>query len=142
MMEEIVPTKCWNAIDAAKRLVEGDHDGQQLCVSLRSHVVQARTERCGQGTTQGCRFRGSRYESTGLGDVCERSPSFEGVGKTDATFFPRDPWGGAMWMRSCAACKALLHKLRLCDSVRCQCGWIWQTDWKLNADGSLADRKE
>jgi hypothetical protein len=24
MMEEIVPTKCWNAIDAAKRLVEGD----------------------------------------------------------------------------------------------------------------------
>src|SRR5262249_23200625 len=30
-----------------------------------------------------------------------------------------------MWMGSCAACKALLHKLRLCDSVRCQCGWTW-----------------
>ena len=27
-----------------------------------------------------------------------------------------------MWMRSCAVCKAILHKLRLCDSVRCQCG--------------------
>jgi hypothetical protein len=68
---------------------------------------------------------GSRYGSTGLDDVCERSPSLERVEKTDATFFPRDPWGGAMWMRSCAACKALLHKLMLCDSVRCQCGWIW-----------------
>ncbi len=32
---------------------------------------------------------------------------------------------GDMWMRSCAACKALLRKLRLCDSVRCQCGWTW-----------------
>jgi hypothetical protein len=31
-----------------------------------------------------------------------------------------------MWMRSCAVCKALLRKLRLCDSVRCQCGWEWQ----------------
>jgi hypothetical protein len=51
--------------------------------------------------------------------------SLERVGKTDATFFPCDPWGGAMWMRSCAACKALLHKPRLCDSVRCQCGRIW-----------------
>ncbi len=30
-----------------------------------------------------------------------------------------------MWMRSCAICKALLHKLRLCESVRCQCGWVW-----------------
>jgi hypothetical protein len=30
-----------------------------------------------------------------------------------------------MWMRSCAVCKALLQKLRLCDSVRCQCGWEW-----------------
>ena len=45
MMEEVVPTKCWNAIDAAKQRVEGDEDGQQLCVSLRSHVVQVRTER-------------------------------------------------------------------------------------------------
>ncbi len=27
-------------------------------------------------------------------------------------------------MRSCAVCKALLHKLRLRDSVCCRCGWI------------------
>jgi hypothetical protein len=47
-----------------------------------------------------------------------------------------------MWMSSCAACKALLHKPRLCDSLRCQCGWTWWTDWKLNADGSVADGKE
>jgi hypothetical protein len=25
----------------------------------------------------------------------------------------------------CAACKGLLHKLRLCDYVGCQCGWTW-----------------
>ena len=31
-----------------------------------------------------------------------------------------------MWMRSCAVCKALLRKLRLSDSIRCQCGWDWQ----------------
>src|ERR1700751_6411322 len=36
-------------------------------------------------------------------------------------------WGRwAMWMRSCAVCKALLKKFRLCDSVRCQCGWEWE----------------
>jgi hypothetical protein len=29
-----------------------------------------------------------------------------------------------MWMRSCAVSRALLRKLRLCASVRCQCGWI------------------
>ncbi len=29
-----------------------------------------------------------------------------------------------MWIRSCAVCKALLHKLQLCDSARCHCGWI------------------
>ena len=34
-------------------------------------------------------------------------------------------WEDPMWMRSCAVCKALLQKVRLCDSVRCQCGWIW-----------------
>jgi len=28
-----------------------------------------------------------------------------------------------MWMRSCAICKTLLKKLKLVDSVRCQCGW-------------------
>jgi hypothetical protein len=47
-----------------------------------------------------------------------------------------------MWMRSCAARKALLHKLRLCDAVGCLRGWIWQTDWKLNAEGSRADKKK
>jgi len=38
-------------------------------------------------------------------------------------------WGlgwWVMWMRSCAICKALLRKFRLCDSVRCQCGWEWE----------------
>ena len=30
-----------------------------------------------------------------------------------------------MWMRSCAACKAGLRKLRMGDSVRCNCGWVW-----------------
>jgi hypothetical protein len=29
-----------------------------------------------------------------------------------------------MWMRSGAIHKALLHKLRLRDSLRCRCGWI------------------
>ena len=29
-----------------------------------------------------------------------------------------------MWMRSCAICKALLHELQLCRSVRCQCGLV------------------
>src|ERR1700756_5697616 len=110
MMEEVVLTKRWNAIDSAKHGVEGDEDGQQLYVSLRGHVVQVRTERRRQRTTQGRPFSGSRYESTGLGDVCRRSQSLERVGKTDATFFPRDPWGGAMWMRSYAAFNALLHK--------------------------------
>jgi hypothetical protein len=33
--------------------------------------------------------------------------------------------GKDMWMKLCAVCKALLHKLRLCDSVRCHCGRIW-----------------
>ena len=32
-----------------------------------------------------------------------------------------------MWMRSCAICRALLRKPRLCDSVRCECGWEWQS---------------
>ena len=34
-------------------------------------------------------------------------------------------FGGVMWLRSCAVCKALLRKFRLCDSVRCSCGWVW-----------------
>jgi hypothetical protein len=29
-----------------------------------------------------------------------------------------------MWMRFGATHKALLHKLRLRDSLRCRCGWI------------------
>jgi hypothetical protein len=33
--------------------------------------------------------------------------------------------GGSMWMRSCAACKRVLSKTRLCDHVRCECGWEW-----------------
>ncbi len=43
----------------------------------------------------------------------------------------RNTWGQArtaltlMWMRLCAVCKAIMRKPRLCDSVRCQCGWIW-----------------
>jgi hypothetical protein len=32
----------------------------------------------------------------------------------------------AMWMRSCAVCKALMMKLRLRDCVRCRCGWEWE----------------
>jgi hypothetical protein len=32
-----------------------------------------------------------------------------------------------MWMRSCAVCKALLGKPHLWDSIRCQCGWEWQS---------------
>jgi hypothetical protein len=35
-------------------------------------------------------------------------------------------WRTVMWMRSCAICKALMKKLKLSDSVRCQCGWEWQ----------------
>jgi hypothetical protein len=34
-------------------------------------------------------------------------------------------WRLAMWMRLCAVCKEILRKPRLCDSVRCQCGWEW-----------------
>jgi hypothetical protein len=40
-----------------------------------------------------------------------------------------------MWMRSCAVCMALLHNIRLCDSVRCQCGWIWVDRLESSADG-------
>ena len=49
-----------------------------------------------------------------------------------------------MWMRSCAICKALMKKLRLSDSVRCQCGWEWQ-GYELkngrNAERSATQRK-
>ncbi len=95
-----------------------------LC-SLRSDVVQVRTGRCRQGTTQGGGFWGPEYERNGLGNVGERCVSLEGVGKTGTTLFPHAPSGRTMWMRSCAFCKALLYKVRLCDSARCRCGWIW-----------------
>jgi len=72
---KVVPTKCWNAMG-------GDPDGQQLCVSLRGDVVQIRTSRGTQRTTQGRRFWGSRCESTGLRDVCDGCPSLERVGRT------------------------------------------------------------
>src|SRR5579872_5307499 len=43
-----------------------------------------------------------------------------------ATFFGESLlWRTTMWMRSCAICKSLMTKLRLSDSVRCQCGWEW-----------------
>ena len=42
-------------MDARKRRLRGEQYGQQLCVSLRSDVVQIRTGGCRQGTTQGCR---------------------------------------------------------------------------------------
>jgi len=77
------------------------------------------------GATKGCEFYRSGYESTGLGDVDERCASLEGFGKTPANLFLARSSGETMWMRSCAICKALLRKLRLCDSVRCQCGWVW-----------------
>src|ERR1700693_6489139 len=123
MVESVV-----NPQDAEIRLMlprrtGGDHDRQQLCVSLRCDVVQVRTGRR-QGTTQGCRCCRSRYESTGLGDVFERFASLERGGKTDATLFRHDPGERAMWMRSGAIHKALLHKLRLHDSLRCRRGWI------------------
>src|SRR5712692_3475101 len=60
----------------------GDPDGQQICVSLRGDVVQIRTSRGTQRTTQGRRFWGSRCESTGLRDVCDGCPSLERVGRT------------------------------------------------------------
>jgi len=44
-----------------------------------------------------------------------------------------------MWMRSCAVCKALLRKLRLCDSVRCHCGWIW---WAIGVENRLQLRPQ
>ena len=43
-----------------------------------------------------------------------------------------------MWMRSCAVCKALLRKLRLSDSVRCQCGWEWAGYAQMTASGTPA----
>src|ERR1019366_9802887 len=55
----------------------------------------------------------------------------------------------AMWMRSCAVCKALMIKLRLRDSVRCRCGWEWSgrgdPNWRIAVDqdaGILQDEGE
>ena len=30
-----------------------------------------------------------------------------------------------IWMRRCAACRRLLRKSKLCDQIRCECGWKW-----------------
>ena len=30
-----------------------------------------------------------------------------------------------MWMRLCPLCKAMLRKRKLCEALRCQCGWVW-----------------
>jgi len=47
-----------------------------------------------------------------------------------------------MWMRSCAVCKTLLRKLRLCDSLRCQCGWEWEGYGAYRPDLTRAGTKE
>jgi len=41
-----------------------------------------------------------------------------------AQYLGRTIWRRTMWIRSCAVCRGLLRKFRLCDSVRCRCGWI------------------
>ena len=123
--EEVVATWCWGTTDVPRRWSGGNGNGRQLHVSLWSDVVQVRTGRRRQGTAKGYELCGSGHESTGLGYVGKRRTSLEGFGKTDANRFSRDPRGKPMWMRSCAICKALLHKLQLCESVRCQCGWVW-----------------
>jgi hypothetical protein len=111
--------------DVPGRWRGGNGNGRQLRASLWSDVVQVRTARGRQGTAKGYELYGSGHESTGLGYVGKRRTSLEGYGKTDANRFSRDPRGKPMWMRSCAICKALLHKFQLCESVRCQCGWVW-----------------
>lgn len=111
--------------DGTRGWTGGKGNGQGLHVSLWIDVVQVRTAGGRQGTVKGREFCGSGYERTRLGDAGERCTSLEGFGKTGASQFSREPKGGFMWMRSCAVCKALLRKNRLCDSVRCQCGWIW-----------------
>ena len=123
--EEVVATECWGTTEVPRRWSGGNGNGRQLRVSLWSDVVQVRTARRRQGTAKGYELCGSGHESTGLGYVGKRRTSLEGFGKSDANRFSRDPRGKPMWMRSCAICKALLHKLRLCESVRCQCGWVW-----------------
>jgi hypothetical protein len=115
----------WGTTDVPRRWRGGNGNGQQLRVSLWSDVVQVRTARRRQGTAKGYELCGSGHESTGLGYVGKRRTSLEGFGKTDANRFSHDPRGKPMWMRSCAICKALLNKLQLCESVRCQCGWVW-----------------
>src|SRR5580700_2390754 len=111
--------------DVPRRWRGGNGNGRQLRVSLWSDVVQVRTARRRQGTAKGYELCGSGHESIGLGYVGKRRTSLEGFGKADANRFSRDPRRKPMWMRSCAICKALLNKLRLCESVRCQCGWVW-----------------
>src|SRR6266849_5917759 len=123
--DEVVATLYWGTTDVPRRWRGGNGNGRQLRVSLWSDVVQVRAARRRQGTAKGYELCGSGHESTGLGYVGKRPTSLEGFGKTDANRLSRDPRGKPMWMRSCAICKALLHKLQLCESVRCQCGWVW-----------------
>jgi hypothetical protein len=30
----------------------------------------------------------------------------------------------------CAACRPLLGKFKLCDQIRCECGWKWYLQWR------------
>jgi hypothetical protein len=48
----------------------------------------------------------------------------------------------AMWLRSCAICNALLKKTRLWDSVRCQCGWEWQSALRIAVNLSYSSRQQ
>lgn len=111
-VEEVVATWCWGTTDVPRRWRVGNGNGRQLRVSLWSDVVQVRTARRRQGTAKGYELCGSGHESTGLGYVGKRRSSLERFGKTEANRFSRDPRGKPMWMRSCAICKALLHKLQ------------------------------
>src|SRR6266478_5565088 len=107
-----------------QRCIVGNGNGRQVRFALWGDVVKVRTAGGRQGTAKSYELGGSGHESTGLGYVGKRRTSLEGFGKTDANRFSRDP-RGKMWMRSCAICKALLHKHQFCESVRCQCGWVW-----------------
>ena len=89
-VEEVVPTSAgmrWTLPDADGEETRMDSNYVFLCALMWCRFGQ---QDAGKELTQGCRFRGSRYESTGLGDG-ERGPSLERVGKMDATSFPHDP---------------------------------------------------
>jgi len=71
-MVGVVLTKCLNAIHVCKCRSIGEQDGHRLRFSLRSDVVQIRTERRRRGTAQCFKLRGSSDKNIGLGDVYER----------------------------------------------------------------------